>query len=292
MRVVVTGGGGSIGSELVKMFCKTGNEVLAFDRNPSALTQFDQRRKIETMYGTTLNESDLAEGLMDADIVVHTAAMKHVPYAEERPWKTCRHNVRGTMNVVQEAAHRDVRMINISTDKAAAPTGVMGATKRIAEQVVTNAETSACNVRLGNVVDSQGSFLQVFHDHGQRGCDLPVTDPEMTRFITPQPKVRKFVSKAVGEDERTDTIVPKSSSVRVGTVAELISDQYEVGINKIGHRPGEKKHELLIDREESRRAIERDDCYIIGEHNGNVEPIASDERVLSRDDTRELVLTS
>jgi FlaA1/EpsC-like NDP-sugar epimerase len=272
------------------MFCKNGNEVIAFDRDPAALSKFGHLENIEVFYGNILDKPTLTEALADTDIVVHTAAMKHVPYAEERPWKSCQHNVLGIMNVVREAEQHDVEVVNISTDKAVSPTGVMGATKLIAEHIVSHSEVNASNVRLGNVLNSRGSFVRLFHDLGRNNRDLPVTDRGMTRFVTPRAKIRKFVSKAVHDDDEATTIVPKLSSVRVGTVADVISDRYEVGINEVGRRRGEKKHELLINREEGHRTIERDDYYVVGNYDGDVEPVTSDEFVLSRSETRELVL--
>lgn len=268
-RVLVTGAGGSIGSELCRQLHRFGPEALIMlDRDESALHTVQM-----VIEGRALLDSEL---LVVADIrdrgrvweifeehrpqvVFHTAALKHLPLLEMHPVEAVKTNVHGTLNVLEAATHVDVeRFVNISTDKAADPTSVLGYTKRIAEQLTAGfarRDTGTyLSVRFGNVLGSRGSVLGAFERQVVDGGPITVTHPEVTRyFMTVQEAVQLVIQAgAVGRGGEA-LVLDMGEPVRIVDVARRLVAQSERPIEIVftGLRPGEKLHEVLLGQAEA-----------------------------------------
>jgi FlaA1/EpsC-like NDP-sugar epimerase len=260
-RVLVTGGGGWIGAEIAR-------QVREFE--PAALALLDHD---ETHLYDTVQEVDNAEMLLvdvrdqtvveDAfrsfrpDIVFHAAAHKHVPILEQHACEAVRTNVLGTANVVEAAERAGVeRFVLISTDKAAQPTNVMGASKWLAEQVVLAAappEAAYCSVRFGNVLGSRGSVIPTFQHQIDEGGPVTVTDPAMTRFFMSVTEAVRLVLYAAASVVGPSVLaLEMGEQVKIGELAERMvrlsgyRAGHDIEIQVVGPRPGENVSEAII----------------------------------------------
>jgi len=267
-RVLVTGAGGSIGSELCRQLHRFGPEALVMvDRDESALHALQM-----AIEGRALLDSDrlVVADIRDAermkevflhhrpDVVFHTAALKHLPLLEMHPAEAAKTNVYGTLNVLEAASAAGVdRFVNISTDKAADPTSVLGYTKRIAEQLTSwyaaREDGVYLSVRFGNVLGSRGSVLGAFERQVAEGGPITVTDPEVTRyFMTVTEAVQLVVQAgAVGLDGEA-LVLDMGEPVKIVDVARRLVAQADRPIEIVftGLRPGEKMHEALLGQAE------------------------------------------
>jgi FlaA1/EpsC-like NDP-sugar epimerase len=192
------------------------------------------------------------------EVVFHAAALKHLPLLEMHPdeaWKT---NVRGTLNVLNAArAHGTARFVNVSTDKAANPTSVLGWTKRITERLTANASeqgpTECVSVRFGNVLGSNGSVLKAFEQQAAQGLKITVTHPDITRFFMTIEEASRLViyAGAIGDPGEV-LILDMGEPVRIMDVAERFAAQHDPPLEIVitGLRPNEKLHEDLISADE------------------------------------------
>lgn len=267
--VLVTGAGGSIGSEIARQVHRFGpKELVCLDRDESGLHAVQL-----SIYGEALlDSSDMAlcdirdrDALMrifrahKPDVVFHAAALKHLPMLERYPdegWKT---NVLGTLNVLECAADVGVtRFINISTDKAADATSVLGSTKRKAEQLTSwfadDGHGRYLSVRFGNVLGSRGSVLHTFRAQIRRGGPVTVVDPEITRFFMTIPEACQLVIQAgaIG-DPAAVLVLDMGEPVRIVDVANRMirASGRHIEIVYTGLRRGEKMHEVLFSAEET-----------------------------------------
>jgi FlaA1/EpsC-like NDP-sugar epimerase len=268
-RVLVTGAGGSIGSELCRQLHRFGPESLIMvDRDESALHSLQM-----ALEGRALLESERlvvadirdAERMKDVflhhrpDVVFHTAALKHLPLLELHPGEAAKTNVRGTLNVLEAAAQSGVgRFVNISTDKAADPTSVLGYTKRIAEQLTSwyaaREEGVYLSVRFGNVLGSRGSVLGAFERQVETGGPITVTHPDVTRYFMTVTEAVELVVQAgaVGLDGEA-LVLDMGEPVKILDVARRLVAQADRPIEIVftGLRPGEKLHEVLLGQAET-----------------------------------------
>jgi len=204
------------------------------------------------------------------DVVVHAAAMKHVAAAEYNPMECVKTNIVGADNVVSAAIHNGVkRVLALSTDKAANPLNLYGATKLASDKIFISANalsgkggTQFSVVRYGNVIASRGSVIPLFMKLVDQGAaSIPITDERMTRFwITLQQGV-DFVFSCLGIMQGGEGFVPKIPSMRIVDIAQAIAPSVPIKI--IGIQPGEKLHELMISADDSRNTLELPDRYII-----------------------------
>ena len=201
------------------------------------------------------------------DFLVHAAALKHVPAAEYNPFEAVKTNIIGSQNVIESSIHNNVcKTIALSTDKAAAPINVYGATKLTADKLFLSAnnysgpDSSFAVVRYGNVMGSRGSVIPLFLEHRDRET-LSITDPEMTRFNITLKQGVDFVINCFQAMRRGELFVPKIPSYRILDLAEAIAPNAKINIT--GIRPGEKLHEEMVTAGDSGCTIEYHDRYII-----------------------------
>jgi FlaA1/EpsC-like NDP-sugar epimerase len=263
-RVLVTGAGGSIGSELCRQIYRFGpSELIMLDRDESALHQVEL-----SIHGRALLDSDEtvlvdirdAAALEDVfarrrpEVVFHAAALKHLPMLERFPLEGFKSNVLGTLNVLRASRSVGVSVfVNISTDKAANPTSVLGYSKRIAERLTAHeGETGSgeyLSVRFGNVLGSRGSVLTSFHEQIARGGPVTVTHPDVTRYFMTIPEAVQLVIQAGAIGRRGEVLVlDMGEPVRIHDLAKQLITRSgkNVSIVFTGLREGEKLHEELF----------------------------------------------
>ena len=275
-RVLVTGAGGSIGSEICRQLLGLGcthlsmvdhSEFLLFeiDRELAGIGSPAQRRPILA----NVRDADRVRALVRSerpDIIFHAAALKHVALVENNPAEGVLTNVLGTWNVIQAAVASDVaQFVLISTDKAVAPTNVMGATKRIAESlldILPGNDTRMTAVRFGNVLGSAGSVVPIFRDQIARGGPVTVTHPDVNRFFMTIPEAVQLVlhSAAIGMGEKPRVsrkfLLEMGEPVKIADLARQMillsgkSPDTEIVITYSGLKPGEKLSEILTDEDE------------------------------------------
>ena len=266
--VLITGGGGSIGSELARQVARVhpshlvllGHGENSLFNGEAVLRQAFPGLKLTTVVADTRDESRMASifDRFKPEIVFHAAAHKHVPMMENNPEEAVTNNILGTRNIVRQALRAGTkRLVLISTDKAVAPTSVMGATKRLAEALVRRAARESGRafvvVRFGNVLGSRGSVVNTFQKQIESGGPVTVTHPEMTRFFMTIPEAVHLVLQASGQGKGGELFVlDMGEPVKIVDLArDLIVlsglSPDGIAIEFTGMRPGEKLHESLID---------------------------------------------
>jgi UDP-N-acetylglucosamine 4,6-dehydratase len=211
----------------------------------------------------------LRRAMQGVDVVVHAAALKQVPACEYNPMEAVKTNVLGTSNVVDAAIDARVKKVMaLSTDKAVTPVNLYGATKLTAEKLVvaSNAyagdmQTRLSCVRYGNVIGSRGSVVPLFINQRENGNMLTITDERMTRFWLSLEQGVRFVIANIERMYGGEVFVPKLPSTRIVDLARAIAPNCEIEV--IGIRPGEKLHEIMISRDESRATIELQDMFVV-----------------------------
>ena len=284
-RILVTGGSGSIGSEIVRnLLPLQPKEIRVFNRSEAPQVELQKElqdhKNITYFIGDVRDEIRLGEVLEGIDIIFHTAALKHVDICEYNPYEALITNTIGTKNVIKYALQKNIeKVILISTDKATNPTNTMGATKLLAERLITEADynkgdrrTIFCSVRFGNVLGSTGSIIPLFKKMIREQKQITITDLNMTRFAMTIPEAAKLTLKAAEISGGGETFILKMNSLKlcdlVDAILEMTSKKYGINMQEInrkviGLRPGEKVHEDLITETEWARAIETDEIYII-----------------------------
>jgi len=282
--ILVTGGTGSIGSEIVRQLLEHNvDKVIIFSRDEIKHFLIKKRildERLETVVGD-IRDYRSAQRVFeenDIDLIYHAAAMKHVVICEDFPIESTKTNILGTQNIVDLATKYGVpKMITISTDKSAYPVNVMGATKFIAERITLNANFSC--VRFGNVANSRGSVIPVFIDDLLNKKPITITDPNVTRFIIGIPDAVKFVIKATEHAKGGEIFILKMKAFKLGDLLDVILDRIaprldiskeDIKVNITGLVFGEKLHEDLINNTESNRIYELDDMYVILKNNENI----------------------
>jgi FlaA1/EpsC-like NDP-sugar epimerase len=292
--ILVTGGTGSIGSEVVRrLLDHRPRAVRVLSRDDSKQFELAEelrgRPELRMLIGDVRSRDRIARAMNGVDLVVHAAAMKHVPASEFNPFEATETNVRGTQNVVEAAIDAGVeRVLTVSTDKAVDPTNVMGATKLLAERLTSSAEaykgaagTRFASVRFGNVIGSRGSIVPLILRQVAAGGPVTITDPEMTRYLMP---LRDAVDLCLAAMQRMDggeVFILKMPRVRIGDLVDVLVEAYAgrfghdpatIAVERIGPRAGEKLDEVLMTIDEARRAHDAGDMWIVPRLTGDARP--------------------
>lgn len=276
--ILITGGTGSFGTQFVKHILReyAPRRVVVFSRDEQKHYDMQQvpelRNRSELRYfiGDVRDRQRLELAMHDIDIVVHAAAMKHVPLAEYNPFECIHTNVLGAENIVYAALHNRVqKVIALSTDKACNPINLYGASKLASDKIFTSANnlsgsfgTRFAVVRYGNVVGSRGSVIPFFAKLLAEGATkLPITDPRMTRFWITLDQGVDFVLSSLQMMRGGEIFVPKIPSMRMTDLAATMAPNLPTEV--IGIRPGEKLHESMIAEDDSRLTVDIGDRYVI-----------------------------
>ena len=289
--VLITGGTGSLGRHLVRHLLDhhRPHRLVVFSRDE--LKQFEMRHSfpekdhptLRYFLGDVRDRDRLYRAFDGIDIVIHAAALKQVPAAEYNPLEAIKTNVLGAANVIDAAIDRGVRrVLALSTDKAANPINLYGATKLCSDKLFVAGNSYAgpkatrfAVVRYGNVVGSRGSVVPFFQERRATGR-LPITDPRMTRFWITLDRAVRFVVDCLGRAEGGEVFVPRIPSMRLVDLAMAIAPECAHDI--VGIRPGEKLHEVMVPEDEGRHTVAFDDSFTIVPAHFGVGPEAYAQR--------------
>jgi UDP-N-acetylglucosamine 4,6-dehydratase/5-epimerase len=275
--ILVTGGTGSFGKKFVEhvLRCYQPEKIIIYSRDE--LKQFEMQQKWPDTPGTPMryfigdvrDRHRLTRAMEGVDVVIHAAALKQVPAAEYNPDECIKTNIDGAQNVVDAALSTNVKVVvALSTDKAAAPINLYGATKLVSDKLFIAANNIKGKrdlrfsvVRYGNVMGSRGSVIPFFQGLAEKGKPLPITHKDMTRFNISLEDAVEMVIWSIDNALGAEILVPKIPSYRIETLARAIAPNTE--LNDIGIRPGEKLHEEMITSSDSFNTIEFDKYYAI-----------------------------
>ena len=283
--ILVTGGTGSVGSEIARRVLRHEPKVVRIFSNDED-GQFNLQQElrghgnVRFLLGDVRDEERVARAVEGIDFVFHAAALKHVPLCEYNPFEAVKTNVLGTQNVIEGAMEEEIeKLITVSTDKAANPVNVMGATKLLAERLTISAnhykgarKAAFSCVRFGNVLDSRGSVIPLFREQISKSGPVMVTDPNMTRFVMSIPKAVDLILRTVEIARGGEIFVLKMPALRIGDLAEAMIEELapqhgykpkDIKIEIIGKRSGEKHDEELMAKYEAENARELEDMFVV-----------------------------
>lgn len=274
--VLITGGTGSLGKMLTEILLKEcgPRRVIIFSRDE--FKQFEMAQTfppekypaIRYFIGDVRDKERLRRAFYNVDYLIHAAALKQVPAAEYNPFEAVKTNILGAQNVIDCAIDQGVKkVIALSTDKAANPINLYGATKLCSDKLFVDGNSYAgakqdvfSVVRYGNVLGSRGSVVPFFLEKRSEGV-LPITDPRMTRFWITLEEGARFVLDCLGSMEGGEIFIPKIPSMNIMALAEAIAPGLKTKV--VGIRPGEKLHEVLLPTSDARHSVEFDRFFII-----------------------------
>ncbi|WP_419421104.1 SDR family NAD(P)-dependent oxidoreductase [Legionella sp. D16C41] len=285
-RVLITGAAGTIGTVLTSKLLRLNvKEVKALDNNESELFYLNEKHRKESRFNgffADIRDLDRLRYLArNVDIIIHTAAMKHVIISEQSPFEAVRTNAEGTLNVISAAIESATvsRVIYTSSDKAVNSTNVMGTTKLLGERLITSASNlkGSSNIifsstRFGNVIGSRGSVLPIFYSQIKEGRKLTITDNRMSRFFMTADEAVKLVIEASLLAKGGEVFITKMPVMRIIDLAsamiELVAPKFnrhpeDIEIEFIGPKPGEKLYEELMTQDETERAYELKHMFVV-----------------------------
>lgn len=275
--ILVTGGTGSFGNRFIRTVLDNyePKKVIIYSRDE--LKQYEMARRFEDdsrrlrfFIGDVRDRERLSLATRGVDVIIHAAALKQVPAAEYNPMECIKTNVMGAENVIECALANGIeKVVALSTDKAANPINLYGATKLCSDKLFTAANnlsgdriTRFAVVRYGNVSGSRGSVVPLFRKLREEGAEyIPITDTRMTRFWITLDQGVDFVLHALVRMHGGETFVPKIPSIRIADLALIIAPG--IPVKEIGIRPGEKIHEIMCPRDDSGHIVEFDRFFII-----------------------------
>ena len=274
-NILITGGTGSFGKKYTKILLEkyTPNKIIIYSRDELKQYEMAQEYNDKCMryfIGDVRDDARLKKATKDVDFIIHAAALKHVPIAEYNPMECIKTNINGAQNVIDAAIENGVsKVIALSTDKAANPVNLYGATKLASDKLFVAAnnlvgtqDTKFSVVRYGNVVGSRGSVVPFFKKLINEGVkELPITDEKMTRFFITLEDGVNFVLKNFERMQGGEIFIPKIPSMKIVDMAKAIAPNLPHQI--IGIRPGEKLHEIMCPADDSHLTLEFEDHYVI-----------------------------
>ncbi|XOB62024.1 UDP-N-acetylglucosamine 4,6-dehydratase (inverting) [Campylobacterota bacterium DY0563] len=274
-NILITGGTGSFGKKYTEILLKKykPNKIIIYSRDE--LKQYEMSQDYDNkcmryFIGDVRDVQRLKKAMNDVDYVIHAAALKHVPIAEYNPMECIKTNINGAQNVIDAAMESGVKKtIALSTDKAANPVNLYGATKLASDKLFVAANNLVGNqdiefsvVRYGNVIGSRGSVVPYFKKLAKGGAKtIPITDENMTRFLITLDEGVRFVLKNFERMQGGEIFVPKIPSMKIVDLAKAIAP--EIPHEIIGIRPGEKLHEIMCPSDDSHLTLEFEDHFVI-----------------------------
>jgi FlaA1/EpsC-like NDP-sugar epimerase len=311
-KILITGGAGSVGRNLAKNFLDNeAGTVRIFDNDEPRLSEAkseidDDRARF--LLGDIRDKDRLDRAMEDVDVVVHTAAMKHVDISEYNPFEAVKTNVVGLQNVVDCAIDNNVdNLVFTSSDKAVHPANTMGATKLVGEKLFSagnahkgDRDITFSSVRFGNVIDSSQSVVPLFKKQIREEGKIKLTSRKMTRFFLTFDQVSELITNALEHANGGEIFLRKMEAIRIEDLAEAMIEMYapeygrdpeDVEIEIIGKRPGETFHEHIMTEKEATRAKENDKMYAIPPDSSTSEMLNYTE-IDGFEDAEEVVISS
>ncbi len=275
--VLITGGTGFLGRSITKKLLNTGvRSIRLFSRDEvkhHKTQEIFNNRKIRNLVGDVRDYVRLLKATKGVDIVIHAAALKRIDMIEYNVEEAIQTNIIGSLNVVRACLENSVKkVVFISTDKACSPVNTYGACKFVSERIFSesnynkgNAETVFTVVRYGNVLESTGSVIPFFTNKIKKGDKIPLTHPDMTRFIISSDQAVDLIFNAVKYGRGGEIFVPKLPSMKISDLIEVLMERLEkkCEVEVSGIRPGEKIHELMINEAEVPRTYSFNGLFVI-----------------------------
>ena len=301
-RVLVTGACGSVGTVLSRRLLQQGHIVCAFDQSEDGLFRLEQdlgveaRGSLRPFLGDVRDESRLRKAMEGVDTVYHCAALKHVYLSEYNPMEAMQTNIVGTNNVIQAAISAQVKKVILtSSDKAVNPSSTMGATKLLGERlfivanhVIGKHDTRFACVRFGNVLNSNGSVLQIFKRQISNGQPLTITSPNMTRFFISMDQAVDLCLEAADRMIGGEIFVLNMGASDILSLAKAVNGGDNVNYIEIGYKPGEKLYEELVTETEAARTVASGSIYVVLPETIDIMPDAIREKYRLYDDQARL----
>jgi UDP-N-acetylglucosamine 4,6-dehydratase/5-epimerase len=297
-KILITGGTGSLGKALTRKLLEFNvNTIRIFSRDELKQSEMQSKfndKRLRFLIGDIRDKERLSRAFEEIDIVFHAAALKQVPVAEYNPFEAVKTNVQGSQNIIDACLDNKVKIaIGIGTDKAVSPLNTYGATKLLMERIFVSANNYRGNrdirfscVRYGNVLGSRGSIVPIFVNQIKSNKKITITDPNMTRFNITMNDALNLIFRAVENGKGGEVFVPKLKAYKVedmkNAIIELLNANNDTEIINI--RPGEKRHEMLINRDEIRSTFENEDDYIIINDGNEIKNRNSELRKISLND--------
>ena len=277
-KILITGGTGSLGQALTRRLLKTDVATIRiFSRNENKQVTMESEfhdKRLRFLIGDVRDKERLTTALEDVDVVFHAAALKHVPIIEYNPFESIKTNIIGSQNVIDACLQQNVETaICISTDKAVSPLNTYGASKLLMEKLFVTANnylnrekhrTKFLAVRYGNVVGSSGSVIPKFIEQIKAKKAITITDPKMTRFSITMDQALDLITDTASSGKESEIYIPKLKAYSITDVKETLFELLNhTGENIVGIRPGEKLHEILINKDEMRYSWDLGNKYMI-----------------------------
>jgi len=281
-NILITGGTGSIGSEVLKQLIPFGpKKIRVFSRDEYKQYQLKFKYQgvkdveIDYVLGDVRDLEAVIDASRNIDILFHVAAYKHVPQSEELPEEFIKTNIHGALNIKKAArANKIKNVISISSDKAVYPSNVMGLTKAIQEKVFSSHSlqkddytSKFVNVRFGNVIGTKGSIFPIFYHQISHGVHVPITDERMTRFFMTKDEAIELIFWSAINASDGDTVIRRMKSIKImdlfNAFLEVLKQRKDYPRYKMGIRVGEKLHESLVTQDEFLKVKSKSAYYII-----------------------------
>ena len=272
--ILITGGTGSFGRAAVEFLTKSNKpkKIIIFSRDENKqyeMQKIFKNKNLRFFLGDIRDFDRINNALDEVNIVVHSAALKQVPAAEYNPSEFIKTNIIGTENVIRASINNNVeKVMSLSTDKAASPINLYGATKLVADKLISSANNMIgskkiifSSVRYGNVLNSRGSVIPLFKELAAQNKTISITDIDSTRFILSLQEGVNFVINSIKFMKGGEIFVPKINSIKIIDLANHLAPNQKKQI--IGLRPGEKVHEILISKNEAQNVNEFNNFYVI-----------------------------
>ena len=276
-NILITGGTGSLGTALTKKLLTFGVKTIRiFSRDENKQIQMEEQfndNRLRFLIGDVRDKERLRRAVENIDIVIHAAALKHVPISEYNPFEVIKTNIYGSQNVIDTSMDEEVDLcLAISTDKAVSPLNLYGATKLAMEKLFIAAnnlkgkrKTKFSCVRYGNVLGSSGSVVPKFIEQIQSQKKITITNPNMTRFNITMDESLELILHAIRFSKGDEVFIPKLKSYVLSDLVSALNEISSIPFSQksIAIRPGEKMHELLLNEYEIKYSIESNGVYIL-----------------------------
>ena len=295
-KILITGGTGSLGTALTKKLLETNVETIRiYSRDEWKQIKMESSfndKRLRFFIGDVRDKERMARALENIDIVIHTAALKHVPIAEYNPFEAVKTNVSGTQNLIDACLDKNVQhALAIGTDKAVSPLNTYGATKLLMERLFVSGnyfrgrhQTIFSCVRYGNVMGSRGSIIPLFSKQIRENKKITVTNPEMTRFTITMDEALDLIIRSFKNPVPGQILVPKLKAYRLQDIIDALTEITGISpeVEKIGLRAGEKMHEILISKDELRNTYENQTDYCIFEKQNFIQDVNIKNKIFEK----------